>query len=217
MSLILDKIFSRGRLEDISLKVAKGEILTVLGPEGEGREDLFRVITGELDIDKGEISLDGKVVRPREKGEKSFEDYVIYKRRIGSPKWTYILAYRQWLKRVDDRKVSKVSEIMGLDREILLSRLPSHLSKGERKRLDLARYLITKRDVILLDDPLIGLDWPSRKATLGHLKEMVKAFNQPCLYKANSQEEATELKGRVVLIKKERIEFCGDWKPDLSF
>jgi ABC-type multidrug transport system ATPase subunit len=209
MSLILDKIFIRGRLEDISLEVANGEIVTIFGPEGEGKDDIFKVLTGELDTDSGEVRLDGKAVIPAEKGERSFEDYIIYKRKMESLKGIYIFSYRRWLKRIDDKKLSKISEIMGLDKEVLLSRLSSHLSKGERKRLDLARYLITGREIILLDDPLIGLDWPGRRRTLGQLKEIVKEFDQPCLYQANSQEEVAELKGRVAVIKKGKIEFYG--------
>lgn len=208
--LVLDKIFAQN-LKDISLEVNDGEIVAIIGPEGGGKDELFRAITGERAVDSGKIILNGDIV----KTGTIFEDYSIYKRRVR--KGLYIFAYRRWLKRVDDKKLAIVSEMMNIDRDFLLSPSPRGLSKGERKKFDLDRYLITKRKLILLDDPLIGLDWPARKTTIGHLKEIVKAFDQPCLYKANSEEELKELNGRVTLIRNGRLEYCGEWQPGLNF
>ena len=213
MSLILKNISVQDKLKGISLEVRDGEIVIIAGPEGGGKDEIFKVITGELAIDSGEIILNGEVVRGKEKMGAIFEDYIIYKRKY--IRGLYFFSYRRWLKRVDDKKLAIVSELMGMDRNLLLSSSPRHLSKGEQKRFDLARYLITKREVILLENPLIGLDWPRSKTTLANLKAIVKRFNQPCLYKADSEKECEELKGRAVLVRKGKIEYCGDWRPGL--
>ena len=204
MPLILKNISVQDKLKCVSLEVRDGEIVIIVGAEGGGKDEMFKVIAGELVIDSGEIILNGEVVRSKEKMGAIFEDYSIYKRK--HIRGLYFFSYRRWLKRVDDKKLAIVSEIMGIDRNFLLSSSPRHLSKGERKRFDLARYLITKREVILLENPLIGLDWPRSKTTLANLKAIVKRFNQPCLYKADSEKECEELKGRAVLVRKGKIE-----------
>ena len=204
MSLILKNIFVQDKLKGISLQVNDGEILVVFGPEGGGKDEIFKVITGELPVDSGEIILNGEVVRSKGKMGAIFEDYSIYKRK--HIRGLYFFSYRRWLKRVDDKKLAIVSEIMGMDRNLLLSSSTRHLSKGEQKRFDLARYLITKREVVLLENALIGLDWSHSKTTLINLEAIVKRFNQPCLYRADSEKECEELKGRAVLVRKGKIE-----------
>jgi ABC-type multidrug transport system ATPase subunit len=214
MPLIFDKVYSRGKLKDISFEVNDGEILAISGPDGGGKDEIFKAITGELTIDSGEIILGGERIRGFKKTGTVFEDYIIYKRRMR--KGLYFFSYRRWLKRIDKKKLAIVSEIMDMDREFLLSSSPRHLSKGQRKRFDLARYLITKRNIILLDVPLTGLDLPRRKDVLGNLKKIIARFCQPCLYRAETEKECEGLNG-IALIKKGGLVYCGKWRSDLSF
>jgi len=214
MPLILKNVSVQDKLKGISLQVNDGEILVIVGPEGGGKDEIFNVIMGKLTIDSGEIILNGKVASGKEKMGVIFEDYSIYKWK--NKRGLYFFSYRRWLKRVDDKKLVIISEVMGMDRNFLLSSSPRHLSKGERKRFDLARYLITTREVILLENPLLGLDWPRSKTTLTNLKAIVTQFNQPCLYKADSEKECEELKGRAVLVRNGKIEYCGDWRAGLT-
>lgn len=203
-----------GKLEDVSLEVGDGEILALIGPEGEGVGEIFKVISGEIPLKRGRIILNGNVIRGKGIIGSVFEDYILYKRI--NRKGLYFFSYRRWLRRVDKEKLRIVSDTMGMDRGFLLSPSMHHLSKGERKKFDLARYLVTKREVILLDDPLIGID-QSSKEILKNFQKIIAQFNQPCLYRANSMLECRVLRCRVALIRKGKVEYCGEWKADLGF
>jgi len=186
-------------LKDVSLQIAEGEFVTIIGPSGSGKSTLFNIIVGLLEPDEGEICIDGVMCQNRA----GLVGYM--------PQRDLLLPWRSIID-----NVILAQEIRGIPldharqraRELLplfglhqfADVYPHALSGGMRQRAALLRTFLTDRDLILLDEPFGALDALTRRELQDWLLSVWKQFDQTILFITHDVEEALYLGDRVIVL-----------------
>jgi putative spermidine/putrescine transport system ATP-binding protein len=198
-------------VDGVDLDVADGEFFTLLGPSGSGKTTTLRVIAGFEQPDEGRVSLGGDDITHRPPYDRDvntvFQDYALF------PHMTVAenVAYGLKVKGVDrgERK-KRVDEV--LERVRLASyggRKPIQLSGGQRQRVALARSIVNRPKVLLLDEPLGALDLKLRQEMEVFLKTLQRELGMTFLYVTHDQEEALTMSDHVAVFNEGRIEQVG--------
>ena len=198
-------------LKDFSINIKSGEFVTILGPSGCGKTTLLRIIAGLETPDTGRIILNNVDVTnfppERRKVNTVFQNYALF------PHMDVFdnIAYGLKLKRIPKAEIrQKVYEILKLVRlEDYGDRKIDQLSGGQKQRVSIARSLILKPDVLLLDEPLGALDHKLRLAMQDELKNMQKISGTTFVYITHDQDEALNLSDRIILMNNACIEQIG--------
>lgn len=197
----------------VSISLAAGEILALVGPSGGGKTTFLRMIAGFESPDSGTVTLDGRTVAgpgfwvPPEDRKLGmvFQDYALF------PHMTVyqnvVFALGAWSKPAKSRRVREVLEMVGLFH--LADRYPHQLSGGEQQRVAMARSLAPRPVALLLDEPFSNLDLQLRLRLRGQLKGILRAGNVTSVYVTHDQEEALVMGDKVAVINGGRIEQVG--------
>ncbi len=189
-------------LQQINLSVGKGTYTVILGPTGAGKTVLLESIAGLHAIHEGEVLLDGKNVTnmvPEARGVSIvYQDYTLFPHLSVKENIIFGLNVRHVSK---SKIVEELAWICGIfDVEPLLNRQPATLSGGERQRAALARALITKPEILLLDEPLSALDAESREEMHTQLQDTHRKLNTTTLHVTHDFEEAMSLADNIVVL-----------------
>jgi spermidine/putrescine ABC transporter ATP-binding subunit len=199
---------AREVLKNISLNIASGEFLTLLGESGSGKTTLLRLIAGFEQPTAGEIWMGGE----------RLDSLPPYKRRVNTVFQQYALfphlsvrdnvAYGLRVKNTPANEVgSRVDEALQMVKmeEFALSQ-PSKLSGGQQQRVALARALVNRPQLLLLDEPLSALDANLRKQMQSELKALQREIGITFLFVTHDQEEAMALSDRIALLRDGALE-----------
>src|SRR6202790_1107445 len=190
-------------LRDISLEVAEGEFLTILGESGSGKTTLLRIIAGFETASAGEVWM----------GEERLDHQPPYRRRVNTVFQSYALFPHLTVEqnvayglRVAKRPASEIRQRVAeaLDKVKMAAHAkakPSKLSGGQQQRVALARALGNRPLLLLLDEPLSALDANQRKQMQGVLKALQRAIGITFLFVTHDQEEAMALSDRIALLR----------------
>lgn len=211
-------------VQDFNLQVKNGEFVSFLGPSGCGKTTTLRMIAGLEENTHGLIRFDSDVVSdpdskrflPPEKRNVGmvFQSYAV---------WPHMnvfenVAYPLKLKKISPEQIKRdVSEILetvelgGLDQ-----RSPHQLSGGQQQRVALARGLVMKPRILLLDEPLSNLDAKLREKMRKDIRTIQQKLNLTVVYVTHDQIEAFQMSDRVVVMNKGKIEQVGTPKEILS-
>jgi thiamine transport system ATP-binding protein len=163
---------AKAALDQVSLDVADGEVVTILGPSGSGKTTLLRVITGLQRPDEGHVVLDGEdlaAVPPHRRGiGLVFQDHALFHHRDVGGNVAFGLRMRGDVGRDIERQVRELLGLVGLAG--YERRSVATLSGGEQQRVALARALAPEPQVLLLDEPLGSLDRRLRDRLLEELR-----------------------------------------------
>ena len=170
-------------IKNISLDVYEGEFLTLLGPSGCGKTTILRMLAGFETPTSGEILLDGEDLIPvpanRRQINTVFQSYALF------PHMTVRgnIAYGMKMKHIPAREIEeRVDEMLALTQlESLADRKPAQLSGGQQQRVAIARSLVNRPKVLLLDEPLGALDLHLRKSMQIELKAAEKTRHNLCI------------------------------------
>ncbi|MCK4244451.1 MAG: ABC transporter ATP-binding protein, partial [Candidatus Omnitrophica bacterium] len=148
----LSKKFGNKRvLEKVNLKLEEGEIVSLLGPSGCGKTTFLRIVAGLERPDEGEVLLENKpvteILAKEPKTVAIFQDYPPYRREKSGKRLPYWFMYQRWYFQIIKERIDIVSNLMKIEKKILLGLRPATQSRGEQQRLDLSRYLLTIRKV----------------------------------------------------------------------
>jgi putative spermidine/putrescine transport system ATP-binding protein len=198
-------------LDDVSLQVRRGELLTLLGPSGCGKTTLLNLVAGFLDPDSGEISIDGHPMRdvPTHRREIGimFQSYALFPHMSVTGNVGYGLRMRRLGKAEIARRVADALALMKL--EGLEDRRPRQLSGGQQQRAALARALVIAPKVLLLDEPFSALDRNLRAAMQVEVKEIQRKVDVTTIFVTHDQSEALSLSDRIAVIEQGRVRQVG--------
>ncbi|KXG81393.1 ABC transporter ATP-binding protein [Pseudomonas mosselii] len=198
--------------ENIDCQIERGEFVTLLGPSGCGKSTLLRCIAGLTPVDSGRILLDGQDIVPLSPQKRGigmvFQSYALF------PNMTVEqnVAFGLRMQKVKaDESQARVREVLDLvELGSFAGRYPHQLSGGQCQRVALARSLVTRPRLLLLDEPLSALDARIRK----HLREQIRAIQRELglttIFVTHDQEEALTMSDRIVLMNQGRIVQSGD-------
>jgi thiamine transport system ATP-binding protein len=204
----------KAALDRVTLEVAEGEVVTVLGPSGSGKSTLLRVVAGLQRPDSGRVLLDGKdlssVPAHRRGIGLVFQDHALFHHRDVWGNVAFGLRMRGDSRERIEQRVRECLELVGLDG--LERRSVATLSGGEQQRVALTRALAPEPRVLLLDEPLGSLDRRLRDRLLEDLIGIFDRLRVTALHVTHDRAEAFALGDRVVVMRDGRIVQVGS--PD---
>ena len=191
--------------------IKRGEFVTFLGPSGCGKTTLLRMIGGFYYPTFGDIVMHGERINdiPPEKRKTSmvFQNYALFPHMTVFNNIAYGLKLRKLSKNEIEQRVSEILGIVQL--EGLEHRRPTELSGGQQQRVALARCIVIKPEIILLDEPLSNLDANLRVTMREEIRKIQQTLNLTTVFVTHDQEEAMSMSDRIVVMNKGQIEQIG--------
>ena len=192
-------------LKNISLDIGEGEIVSILGPSGCGKTTLLNLILGIVDADGGRIIFNGEDLTdvPMEKRGFNivFQDYALFPNLNVYQNITYGLRNRPEISSREE--VEELIRLLGLE-EHLTKRI-GQLSGGQKQRVALARTMVMKPRILLLDEPLSALDGVIKESIKDRIRTIAKEYNLTTIIVTHDPEEALTLSNRVMIINEGQI------------
>ena len=192
-------------LDGISLDINDGEIVSILGPSGSGKTTLLNAILGLTEIDGGRIVFDGKDltgVPMKDRGFNIvFQDYALFPNLNAYENIVYGLRNKPNISTPDE--VKELIELLGL-KEHLNKRI-DQLSGGQKQRVALARTLVMKPKILLLDEPLSALDGVIKESIKERIQLIAKQYHLTTIIVTHDPEEALTLSDKVLIINEGQI------------
>ena len=189
-------------LKGIDLAVGDGELVVLLGPSGCGKSTLLRIVAGLETPTEGIVSIGGRVVNdvPGKRRDVAmvFQNYALYPQMTVAENMAFPLQSRKQPKDVIKTRVAEVAELLEIDE--LLGRKPAELSGGQQQRVAMARALVRRPAVLLMDEPLSNLDARLRDQTRKEIRRLQRAAGVTTIYVTHDQTEALTLADRVVVM-----------------
>ena len=211
LSSVTKSFGSMTAVRDLDLQVRSGEFLSMLGPSGSGKTTVLRMIAGFEDVTAGTIRIGGDDVTrtpPHQRQVNTvFQDYALFPHLTIAENVAYGLKVRGQGRSERDAAVADAIAQVRLSQ--VAGRLPHQLSGGQRQRIALARALILRPRVLLLDEPLGALDKQLREEMQIELKRIQREVGITFIFVTHDQEEALTLSDRVAVFNDGRIEQIG--------
>ena len=195
-------------LDNVTLRVEKGELMTVLGPSGSGKSTLLSLISGLRKATSGQIYLGEERIDhlpPQERGIGFlFQNYALFPSMTVYENLAFGLKIRKYSRFEVNKQVEELLLMLGLTDHA--HKKPAQLSGGQQQRVALGRALAPKPNVLLLDEPLSALDVQIRHRLREDLKNLQKSLGITAILVTHDQEEAFELGDRVAVMNNGKIE-----------
>jgi multiple sugar transport system ATP-binding protein len=209
----LTKVFDDGvtAVDDLTLDVASGEFMVLLGPTGCGKSTLLRLIAGFEEPTAGTVLFDGVPVieiSPRDRDiAMVFQNYALYPhltvaQNIGFP-------LRAGAEHTGDvpARIAEAARNLGITD--LLNRLPGHLSGGQRQRVAMARAIVRRPAVLLLDEPMSNVDAGVRAELRSEIVALARRLGVTTVYVTHDQSEAMTMADRVAILRRGVLQQVG--------
>ena len=188
-------------LNGISLSIETGEIVSILGPSGSGKTTLLNCILGITEIDSGSVVFNGQDVTGGSMEERGFnivfQDYALFPNLNAYENITYGLKNKPGIS--TQQEVNELIELLGLSQH--LNKHIDQLSGGQKQRVALARTMVMKPKILLLDEPLSALDGVIKESIKEKIKTIAKEFHLTTIIVTHDPEEALTLSDRVLIMK----------------
>ena len=198
-------------VDNVDLTVADGEFFTLLGPSGSGKTTTLRMIAGFEQPDTGRITLGGEDITRQPPYSRDvntvFQDYALFPHMTVADNVGYGLKVKGVGRNERSSQVAQVLRMVRL--EDYGARKPVQLSGGQRQRVALARSIVNRPKVLLLDEPLGALDLKLRQEMQVFLKALQRDLGMTFIYVTHDQEEALTMSDHVAVFNEGRIEQVG--------
>jgi len=212
----VSKVYSRGNravqaVRSFNLSCRDGEFVALLGPSGCGKSTTLRMIAGLEEITSGEIWIGGKKVNrlsPRERGiGLAFENYALYPPLTVYDNIAFNLRARGEPEEEIRREVDRIAGLLDIGK--LLGKKPAALSGGEKQRVSIARAIIRRPAVLLLDEPLSHLDGKVRQRMRTEIKRLHQEIRCTTVLVTHDQSEAMALADRIAVMNQGELQQFG--------
>ncbi len=195
-------------LNEVSLRIEDGELVTVVGPSGSGKSTLLRTIAGLEHPSTGRLLIDGRDVHDVDPAERDvamvFQDHALYSHRSTERNLSFPLELRHVHEPEKSSRVERVAGSLGLAR--VLERLPRTLSLGQRNALATGRALIREPHILLLDEPLANFDARARLHARVEVRKRHAQTRATTVYATNDQAEAMAVGDRIVVLNRGTVQ-----------
>lgn len=192
-------------LNDVSLTIEDGKIVSILGSSGSGKTTLLNVILGITGCDSGSLFFNGKDITEVPMEERGFnivfQDYALFPNLSAYKNITYGLRNKPGIS--TETEVSELIQLLGLSEH--LNKKIDQLSGGQKQRVALARTLVMKPKILLLDEPLSALDGVIKESIKDKIKTIAKEFNLTTIIVTHDPEEALSLSDKVMVLDRGNI------------
>jgi ABC-type Fe3+/spermidine/putrescine transport system ATPase subunit len=199
-------------VDDVSLEIASGEFLTLVGASGCGKTTVLRIIAGFTRADSGVLTINGRHLETLPPSRREigfvFQSYALFPTQTIAQNIGFALRVRRRPGVEIKRRVAELCELTRLSG--LEDRYPHELSGGQQQRVALARALAPNPQILLLDEPLSALDAKIRAHLRTEVRSVVKEFGITTVYVTHDQEEALSMSDRVAVMDGGRIRQVGD-------
>ena len=194
------------QLRNVNLDIEKGDYVVIIGPTGSGKSVILETIAGFYTPEAGKIILEGQDIThfPPEKRNMSivYQDYMLF------PHMTVYENIAYGLKKTSDKdhiekEVKTIASLLKI--EHLLHRLPGTLSGGECQRTAIARALVVKPRLLLMDEPFSALDIKTKKELRQLVKTALKEYQTTTIHITHDLDDVWHLATKVVMIRKGRV------------
>ena len=201
--LNISKAFGEEKvLKNVNLSIRKGEFFSILGPSGCGKTTLLRMIAGFISPDEGQIKVNGEridILAPNKRNVNTvFQNYALFPNMTVFDNIAFPLKLKKMKKDEIKREVNKYLELVGLQK--YAKKYPISLSGGQKQRVSIARALINKPEVLLLDEPLSALDAKLRQKLLIDLDDIHDEVGITFVFVTHDQEEALSVSDRIAVM-----------------
>ncbi|MDP6923393.1 MAG: ABC transporter ATP-binding protein [Candidatus Scalindua sp.] len=203
-------------IRGVSLGIEKGERIVILGPSGCGKTTLLRMVAGFIHPDKGKLVIEGKTVADNGKciiepeGRQVgmvFQDLTL---------WPHMSSYKNIEFGLKAKKIPKTEireQIDSILEKVQMIQFrnayPGDLSGGQQQRIALARALVTRPKILLMDEPLSSLDTDLRGVLMREILRLQEELTITMIYVTHDREEAFSLATRIVVMKEGEIQKTG--------
>ena len=192
-------------LDEVSLHVADGETVSIVGSSGCGKSTLLKVVAGLEFPNSGRVLFDETDVTnlaPQDRGVGMvFQDYALYPTFKGKGNLAYYFQVHERTQEEADQRTREVAQIMGVGFDLLMGRVPTTLSGGEQQRVAIGRCIVRDPSLFLMDEPICNLDAKLRESTRIELKKLLRKFSVTTLYVTHDQQEAIFMGDRIAVMR----------------
>lgn len=211
-------------LAEVDLEIEAGQFVTLLGPSGSGKTTLLNIVSGMVEATAGSIHIAGKDVTNVPPGGRDlgmvFQNYALMPHMSVFENVAFPLRIRKMPRDEIARQVAEVLDVVQLGH--LADRKPKELSGGQQQRVSIARCLVYRPELILMDEPLGALDKKLREQLQLEIKRIHQDLRVTVLYVTHDQEEALVLSDKICVMNEGRIEQEGSpaelyFRPQTEF
>jgi ABC-type sugar transport system ATPase subunit len=210
---LVEMAAARPALNGVSLSIADGETISIVGSSGCGKSTLLKVVAGLEFPDSGTVSFNGtdvSQVRPQDRGVGMvFQDYALYPSMKSKGNLAYYFEVHDRTDEEAEQRMRETADRMGVGFEHLLGRVPTTLSGGEQQRVAIARCIVRDPQLFLMDEPISNLDAKLREQTRVEIRKLLRKFAITTLYVTHDQQEAIFMGDRIVVMRDGGIEQVG--------
>lgn len=196
-------------LTDINLEIKTGEIVSLLGPSGSGKTTLLNLILGLTQMDQGQIIFNDVDITKTPMKNRGFnivfQDYALFPNLNSYENIVYGLRNKKGL--VSDQELQEYIDFLELKPH--LNKKIGELSGGQKQRVALARTLVTKPKILLLDEPLSALDGVIKESIKERIKSIAREFKLTTIIVTHDPEEALTLSDKILIINEGKISQFG--------
>lgn len=208
---LLKKYGELTAVDHLSFTVSKGEIFGLLGPNGAGKSTTLNVITTLTDFDKGEVLIDGMDIRQDKTSIKQIigmvpQDIAIYNHLNALENVKFFASLYGLSKKELIKNAKEALDFVGLSDKMKIK--PKQMSGGMRRRLNIACGIAHNPQLIVLDEPTVGVDTQSREHILNSIR-LLRDRGATVIYTSHYMQEVEELCDRIAIIDKGQLIACG--------
>jgi ABC-type Fe3+/spermidine/putrescine transport system ATPase subunit len=209
----VSKAYGKSKVvDDLSLSLNTGELVTLLGPSGCGKTTTLRMIAGFIELSEGRIAVDGhevsspkRTVPPEHRGMSMiFQSYAIWPNMTVFENVAFGLNVRRTPVAELKRRVEDMLDVVKLG--ALAQRYPAELSGGQQQRVAVARAMVVRPEVLLLDEPLSNLDANLREEMASEIRRLHDEFKFTTVYVTHDQAEAMTISDRIAVLNLGKLE-----------